>query len=120
MQQHGNKLDYDVLHWLIKETLQLCTPFLFLLQYCHADYPVTTQEGKKYTIPKGHIVATSPPFANRLSSVYKDPDSFNPDRSAPGREEDNKADPFSYLAFVGGRQGMSWADIYIHAGQLGF
>jgi len=54
-----------------------------------------------------------------LSSVYKDPDSFNPDRFAPGREED-KADPFSYLAFVGGRHGMLWADIYIHAGQLSF
>jgi hypothetical protein len=40
-------------------------------------------------------------------------------RFAAGREED-KADPFSYLAFVGGRHGMSWADIYIYAGQLGF
>jgi hypothetical protein len=40
-------------------------------------------------------------------------------RFAAGREED-KADPFSYLAFVGGRHGMSWADIYIHAGQLSF
>lgn len=79
MQQHGDKLDYDVLHWLIKETsvhsIPLSSPVLPRRLSCHH----TGGQDKKYTIPKGHIVATSPPFANCLSSVYKDPNSFNPE-----------------------------------------
>ncbi|KAK8655315.1 hypothetical protein V6N13_107897 [Hibiscus sabdariffa] len=31
----------------------------------HADFSVKTRDGKEYDIPKGHIVATSPAFANR-------------------------------------------------------
>jgi len=66
---------------------------------------VTTHEGKEYDIPKGHIVATSPAFANRLSDIYKNPDSYDPDRFAPGRDEDKVAGPFSYISFGGGRHG---------------
>lgn len=111
MRRHGDHLDYDVLnemsclHRAMKEALRLHPPLILLLRQNHTDFSVTTREGKSYTIPKGHIVGTSPAFANRLPYVYKDPDTFNPDRFAPGNEEDVKAGQFSYIAFGGGRHG---------------
>ncbi|KAG2557955.1 hypothetical protein PVAP13_8NG104200 [Panicum virgatum] len=68
---------------------------------------VMKRHGNKidHDIPKGHIVATSPSFANRLSHIYKNPDSYDPDRFGPGREEDKAAGAFSYISFGGGRHG---------------
>ncbi|CAL9120477.1 unnamed protein product [Musa acuminata var. zebrina] len=111
MARHGNKLDHDilsemdVLYRCIKEALRLHPPLIMLLRYSHDDFTVTTKEGKEYDIPKGHIVATSPAFANRLPHIYKDPDTYDPDRFAAGREEDKAAGAFSYISFGGGRHG---------------
>ncbi|XP_008791121.2 obtusifoliol 14-alpha demethylase-like [Phoenix dactylifera] len=111
LRRHGNKIDHDILsemdalHRCIKEALRLHPPLIMLLRYSHSDFTVKTKEGKEYDIPKGHIVATSPAFANRLPHIYKDPDRYDPDRFAPGREEDKAAGPFSYVSFGGGRHG---------------
>ncbi|KAJ9180482.1 hypothetical protein P3X46_008714 [Hevea brasiliensis] len=111
MRKHGNKVDHDilsemdVLYRCIKEALRLHPPLIMLLRSSHSDFSVTTREGKEYDIPKGHIVATSPAFANRLSHIYKDPDRYDPDRFAVGREEDKAAGAFSYISFGGGRHG---------------
>lgn len=111
MKKHGDKVDHDilsemeVLYRCIKEALRLHPPLIILLRSSHSDFSVTTREGKQYDIPKGHIVATSPAFANRLPHIYKDPDTYDPDRFAPGREEDKAAGAFSYISFGGGRHG---------------
>lgn len=111
MKKHGDKIDHDILSEMdvlyrsIKEALRLHPPLIMLLRTSHSDFSVTTREGKQYDIPKGHIVATSPAFANRLPHVFKDPDSYDPDRFAVGREEDKAAGPFSYISFGGGRHG---------------
>ncbi|KAK4413498.1 Sterol 14-demethylase [Sesamum alatum] len=111
MQKHGNKIDYDtlsemeVLYRCIKEALRLHPPLIMLLRSSHSDFSVKTKEGIEYDIPKGHIVATSPAFANRLPHIYKDPDTYDPDRFAPGRDEDKAAGAFSYISFGGGRHG---------------
>ncbi|XP_010929672.1 obtusifoliol 14-alpha demethylase [Elaeis guineensis] len=111
LRRHGNKIDHDilsemdVLYRCIKEALRLHPPLIMLLRYSHSGFTVKTKEGKEYDIPKGHIVATSPAFANRLPHIYKDPDRYDPDRFAPGREEDKAAGPFSYISFGGGRHG---------------
>lgn len=111
MKQHGDKVDHDilsdmeVLYRCIKESLRLHPPLIMLLRSSHCDFSVTTKDGKEYDIPKGHIVATSPAFANRLPHVYKDPDTYDPDRFAPGRDEDKVAGAFSYISFGGGRHG---------------
>ncbi|KAJ8565310.1 hypothetical protein K7X08_007886 [Anisodus acutangulus] len=111
MKKHGNKVDHDilsemeVLYRCIKEALRLHPPLIMLLRSSHSDFSVTTREGKEYDIPKGHIVATSPAFANRLPHIYKNPESYDPDRFAPGREEDKAAGAFSYISFGGGRHG---------------
>lgn len=111
MKKHGNKVDHDilsemdVLYRCIKEALRLHPPLIMLLRSSHSDFSVTTREGKEYDIPKGHIVATSPAFANRLAHLYKEPDRYDPDRFAVGREEDKAAGAFSYISFGGGRHG---------------
>ncbi|CAI9093095.1 OLC1v1028510C1 [Oldenlandia corymbosa var. corymbosa] len=111
LKQHGDKVDHDilsemeVLYRCIKEALRLHPPLIMLLRQSHADFSVTTREGNEYDIPKGHIVATSPAFANRLPHIYKDPDTYDPDRFAPGREEDKASGAFSYISFGGGRHG---------------
>ncbi|CAM8950914.1 unnamed protein product [Rhodiola kirilowii] len=109
--KHGDKLDHDilaemdVLYRCIKEALRLHPPLIMLLRSSHSDFSVKTREGKEYDIPKGHIVATSPAFANRLPDIFKEPDTYDPDRFAPGREEDKAAGAFSYISFGGGRHG---------------
>ncbi|PKI71580.1 hypothetical protein CRG98_008097 [Punica granatum] len=95
----------DVLYRCIKEALRLHPPLIMLLRSSHSDFSVTTRDGKEYDIPKGHIVATSPAFANRLPHIYKDPDTYDPNRFAAGREEDKLAGAFSYISFGGGRHG---------------
>ncbi|EPS63299.1 obtusifoliol-14-demethylase [Genlisea aurea] len=110
-EKHGARIDYDVLSEMevlyrcIKEALRLHPPLIMLLRSSHSDFTVKTREGAEYDIPKGHIVATSPAFANRLPHIYRDPDTYDPDRFAPGREEDKAAGPFSYISFGGGRHG---------------
>ncbi|KAL6526014.1 hypothetical protein OROHE_015538 [Orobanche hederae] len=111
VEKHGNEVNYDVLsemealHRCVKEALRLHPPLILLLRSSHSDFSVATKEGKEYDVPKGHIVATSPAFANRLPHIYKDPDSYDPDRFGPGRDEDKAAGAFSYISFGGGRHG---------------
>lgn len=112
MNKHGpNQIDHDVLSEMdvlyrcIKEALRLHPPLIMLMRYSHGDFSVTTREGKEYDIPKGHIVATSPAFANRLPHIFQEPDKYDPDRFSPGREEDKAAGAFSYISFGGGRHG---------------
>ncbi|XP_068657585.1 obtusifoliol 14-alpha demethylase-like isoform X1 [Aristolochia californica] len=108
---HGGKVDHDILSEMdtlyrcIKEALRLHPPLILLLRQSHSDFTVKTREGKEYDVPKGHIVASSPAFANRLPYIYSNPDRYDPDRFAPGREEDKAAGPFSYISFGGGRHG---------------
>lgn len=111
IKRHGDRLDYevlgemDVLYRSIKEALRLHPPLILLLRYNHKDFPVKTREGVEYVVPKGNVVATSPAFANRLPYIYRNPNTYDPDRFAPGREEDKAAGAFSYLSFGGGRHG---------------
>lgn len=46
----------------------------------------------------------SPAFSHRLAAVFPRPDAFEPERFEPPREED-KAAPFSFIGFGGGRHG---------------
>ncbi|KAF9605241.1 hypothetical protein IFM89_014638 [Coptis chinensis] len=111
MKKYGDNVDHDILSEMdvlyrsIKEALRLHPPLILLLRSSHSDFSVTTREGKEYDIPKGHIVAASPAFANRLPHIFKDPDVYDPNRFAAGREEDKAAGAFSYISFGGGRHG---------------
>ena len=54
-----------------------------------------------YLIPAGWYVCVFPMLTHRLPEIYKDPDTFDPDRFAPPREEDTKQ-PYSLIGFGGG------------------
>lgn len=58
------------------------------------------------------MVATSPAFAHRLPHVFRNPDEFDPERFVPPREED-KAAPFSFIGFGGGRHGCMGSNFAI-------
>uniref|UniRef100_A0A1D1ZGC4 Obtusifoliol 14-alpha demethylase n=1 Tax=Anthurium amnicola TaxID=1678845 RepID=A0A1D1ZGC4_9ARAE len=111
IRKYGDKVDHDILSEMdtlyrcIKEALRLHPPLIMLLRYSHTDFTVKTREGKEFDIPRGHIVGTSPAFANRLPHIFKDPDRYDPDRFTVGREEDKAAGAFSYISFGGGRHG---------------
>lgn len=111
MAAHGDHIDMDVLnsmdtlHFNIQEALRMNPPLVMLMRYCKEPFSVTTSDGKKYVIPKDHIVATSPTFSHTLSHVFKQPDEYQPERFAPPREEDKGDVPYGYIGFGGGRHG---------------
>lgn len=57
-----------------------------------------------YRIPAGWYVDISPLVTHRLPEIYTDPDSFDPDRFAPPREEDKKH-PFALVGYGSGPHG---------------
>jgi sterol 14-demethylase len=96
----SKELDYDsvgnmeYLQNCVKESLRLFPPLIMLMRMAKQDIP-TTCNGKQYIIPKGDIVIASPAVASRMSSVFKNPDAFEPERFEPERNE--QAAPYSYL-----------------------
>jgi len=110
MKKHGKELDFDILagmdelHFAVKEALRMHPPLIMLLRMAQVPFEVETSTGKKFTVPKGHIVATSPAFAHRLESVYTDPDQYKPERFREPNPEDKGAFA-SFIGFGGGRHG---------------
>ncbi|KAK6159565.1 hypothetical protein DH2020_006879 [Rehmannia glutinosa] len=111
VQKHGNEVNYDVLSEMevlyrsIKEALRLHPPLIMLLRSSHSDFSVTTKEGIEYDIRRDILLPRHRLFANRLPHIYENPDVYDPDRFAPGRDEDKAAGAFSYISFGGGRHG---------------
>ncbi|KAJ3683264.1 hypothetical protein LUZ60_013491 [Juncus effusus] len=109
MRRHGNKIDFDILGQMnnlyrcIKESNRLQPTAFMLLRYLRSDFPIRTKEGREFVIPKGQVVAVAPSVVNRLPFLYKEPDTFDPDRFADGREEDKIGGPFANINFGGGR-----------------
>ncbi|CAL8469499.1 g9040 [Coccomyxa elongata] len=118
VQRRGEELSIDALNDMevlgrnMTEALRLFPPLIMLLRAAKASFAVTTSTGKTFVIPKGHVVATSPAFAHRLPHVFRDPDSFEPERFVAPREED-KAAPFSFIGFGGGRHGCMGSNFAI-------
>ena len=81
---------------VIKETLRLHPPLIFLIRKVNRDL-----QFKDYTIKAGKFVCTSPRVTHRIPEIFPDPEIFDPDRYAEGRNEDKL--PFSWIAFGGGR-----------------
>jgi retinoid hydroxylase len=62
---------------------------------------VTDIEYGGYLIPAGWYVCAFPMLTHLMPEIYQEPDSFDPDRFAPPREEDKKQ-PYSLVGFGGG------------------
>lgn len=110
MKKYSNEInldslaEMDVLHNCVKETLRMYPPLIILMRKALEPMTYTNKAGKQILIPKGDIVAVSPPVAHGLEDVFKNPLEFEPERFMEGREEDLK-EKNSFLAFGGGRHG---------------
>ncbi len=80
----------------IKEALRLHPPLILLMRKVMFDF-----DYKQWTVPAGKLVATSPAVSNRMPECFPEPDRFDPDRYAAGREEDHHA--FAWIPFGAGR-----------------
>jgi cytochrome P450 len=70
-----------------------------------------------YTIPENTIIRLSLGGCHRLPDIFKDPDTFDPDRFAPPREEDKKT-PYALVTFGGGPRvciGQHFAHVEVKA-----
>lgn len=82
--------------WAVREALRLHPPLFVLIRAAKEDVNLLG-----YRIPKGTFVAVSPTVAHRIEDVFKQADTFDPDRYSPARAEHNN--PFNDIAFGGGR-----------------
>ena len=70
-----------------------------------------------YTIPAGTVTRVALAGCHRMPQYFADPDTFDPDRFAPPREEDRKT-PYSLVTFGGGQRlciGVNFANIEVKA-----
>jgi len=107
----------ELLHNCMREALRLCPPLILLMRKAMKDMPVEAN-GTKYTIPKGDTVMISPSVGMRLPSVFKDPDTFDPDRYSDPRNEHKASGPYAYLGFGGGMHscmGQNFAFLQVKA-----
>jgi len=92
-----SKMEY--LENCVKEALRMHPPLILLMRMAMKDIE-TEYNDKKFIIPKGDIVITSPAVASRMDNVFKNPHEFEPERFTEPRREDKV--PFAYLGFGGG------------------
>jgi sterol 14alpha-demethylase len=81
----------------IKEAERLRPPLVMLMRMILED-----MEYGGRTLPKGSLAMVSPAAAHRIPEIFKNPHAFDPDRYAPGREEDRKQ-LYSLIGFGGGK-----------------
>jgi cytochrome P450 len=96
--------------YCFKETLRLYPPVVGLARRSLRDFDFL---GHK--IPANSMVSVPLAVSHRLKSIYKDPDSFDPLRFAPGREE-HKVHPFAWFPFGGGAHkciGLHFAEMLV-------
>jgi sterol 14-demethylase len=107
--KHGDALDIgvlgemDALHANITEAIRLFPPLIMLLRLAKKPFRVATSTGQAFTVPAGDMVFASPAFSHRLPHVFPRADEYEPARFGPGRAEDKKGEPFSFIGFGGGR-----------------
>ncbi len=95
----------------VKESLRLHPPLFMLVRVAQKDFVF-----KEWLIPKGTWILVSPTVSHRIPDIFPNPETFDPDRFAPPREEDKR--DFAYIAFGGGRHkclGNAFAILQIKA-----
>lgn len=87
------KLPYT--RMVVDESLRLYPPI-----WCYTRDPIADDEIGGYHIPAGSSIFLSPYVTQRHPAFWDDPETFDPERFAPGRAEARP--PFSYFPFGGG------------------
>jgi cytochrome P450 len=81
---------------VIKETLRLHSPAFVNNRGVKEAF-----DYGGYHIPADWNVMLLPPFSHRMPQYFADPDTFDPDRFLPPREEDSQH-PYAWIGFGGG------------------
>ena len=81
----------------IKEAERMRPPLVMLMRSVMRPFRVNG-----YELPAGSLAIASPAVSHRLPELYSEPDRYDPDRFAPGREEDRKAS-YALIGFGGGK-----------------
>jgi sterol 14-demethylase len=108
---HQALREIPVLENAIKEALRLHPPLILLMRKVVHDFHY-----KEWVVPAGKLVGVSPAVSNRMPECFPDPDRYDPDRYAEGREED--AQLFAWIPFGAGRHrcvGAAFAMIQLKA-----
>ncbi|HXZ84310.1 MAG TPA: cytochrome P450, partial [Myxococcota bacterium] len=98
----GREVSYQALREIpqleaaIKEALRLHPPLILLMRKVMFDFHY-----KEWAVPAGKLVAVSPAISNRMPECFPDPDRYDPERYAEGREEDARL--FAWIPFGAGR-----------------
>ena len=92
--------EMPMLENVLKEVLRLHPPLIILMRKVSQDLRF-----KNYTIKAGDMVWASPPVTHRLSRLFCNPGSFDPDRFSPDRREDKNL--MAYQPFGGGKHKCS-------------
>ena len=80
----------------LMEALRLHPPLILLMRKVMSDFDVAG-----FTVPAGKLVGVSPAVSNRMPECFPEPDRFDPDRYAEGRQEDQQL--FAWIPFGAGR-----------------
>lgn len=108
---HGALRELTFVEACVKEALRMHPPLFMLVRVVRQPFAF-----KGYHVPVGTWILVSPTVSHRIPEVFRDPDTFDPERFLAGREEDRK--DFAYVAFGGGRHkclGNAFAILQIKA-----
>jgi sterol 14-demethylase len=97
---------FERLDWALRETERTDPVASLLIRTVKEAFDING-----YHIPEGWTVFLSPAVSHRIPEVFNDPDQWDPNRFAPGRQED-RAHPYAMVGFGGGPHkclGMNFA-----------
>jgi sterol 14-demethylase len=86
-----------VLERCIKEAERMYPPLVMLMRTILRDL-----EYHGRVLPAGDLAMVVPAVTHRLAQIFRDPQQYDPDRFAPGREEDRRTQ-FALIGFGGGK-----------------
>jgi len=98
----------------VKEGIRIQAPGILIRKVCRPIKLVATvnEQKKTYVIPRGHVLCISPYVIHRNSSVFPNPESFNPDRWLVGDRKSQEQMRKCFLSFGRGQNlcpGMNFA-----------
>lgn len=97
---------------LVMETERLHPPLIILMRKVLRDFTY-----KNFIVPKGWMGMVSPGLSHMLPDVFANPERFDPERFAPGREEHKQAN-YTMITFGGGKHrciGMAFGFLQVRA-----
>jgi cytochrome P450 len=110
--EHDDLEPLEELTWVMREALRLTPPLTSMPRMCVKD-----TEFQGYSIPAGSMVGIYPMHVHYMPSLWSNPESFDPERFSPARQED-KRHAFAWVPFGGGAHvciGQHFATLQVKA-----